>query len=146
MSRQLKRPARSPHTVGTQDQETHQVPTGHWGFRIRRPARSPRQWVLKKEGRSWLWVSLKKSLLWHMKDLSVLGDLHYWKSRQSKQYLQPVFGAILLPREHRGRTSGTNTAPASSPRSVECWVLPRHTFKGIPKAVSSQNHPEALGI
>lgn len=71
MSQQLKRPARSPHTVGTQDQETSQVPTGQWGVRISRPARSPHDsgesgsgdppgpqdsghlWALEKEGRSW---------------------------------------------------------------------------------------------
>lgn len=149
---------RSPYTVGTQDQGTHQVSTGHWGFRIRRPARSPQDSGDSGSGdlpypqdsghsrkRVGLGVSVteKVASVTHEGPFS-FGDLHYWKSRQSKQYLQPVFGAILLPREHRGRTSGTNTALASSPRSMECWVLPRHTFKGIPKAESSPNHPELM--
>lgn len=76
MSRQLKRPARSPHTVGTQDQETPQVPTGQWGLRIRRPAKFPGQWALEKEGGLGVSVTEKVASVTLEEPFS-FGDLHY---------------------------------------------------------------------
>lgn len=82
------------------------------------------------------------------------------KSKESKQHLQPIFGAILwdaesskesrLPMKHGGMTSGTNTGftyHATWNRvSLGRTHLQSKVCARITQAEASASHSEALGI